>query len=94
MGGMMPHNVMGKVITGMRNNSRRESGLNHTFIVDLNAPLIEKPNREEVSLLFPPVDASVKGESNPTTRPFSSIILLNLSLFLNLPYRLSLAGIK
>ena len=94
MGGMMPHNVMGKVITSMRNNSRRESGLNHTFIVDLNAPLIEKPKREEVSLLFPPVDASVKGESNLTTGPFSSIILLNISLFLNLQYRLSLAGIK
>ena len=54
MGGMMPHYVMGKAIAGMRNNSRRESGLNQTFIVDLTAPLIEKPKREEVSLLFLP----------------------------------------
>ena len=50
----MPRYVMGKAIAGMRNSYRRESGLNHTFIVDLNAPLIEKPKREEVSLLFPP----------------------------------------
>ena len=54
MGGMMPHYVMGKAIAGMRNSYRRESGLNHTFIVDLTAPLLGKPDREEVSLSFPP----------------------------------------
>ena len=100
MGGMMPHYVMGKAIAGMRNSYRRESGLNHTFIVDLNAPLIEKPKREEVSILFPPdvsfkySTQSMKCEPNSTTGSFLSIILHNLSLFVNLPYCLSLAGIK